>query len=252
MMDDTSCRSVQQALAVSVVIPVRNEAGNVERLSREIREALAASREFEIIFVDDASSDATVERIRSIRDTSVPQIRLLRHDVGCGQSVAVLNGVRAAHSDWIVTLDGDGQNDPADIPALLRALEDSGGKLRLVMGHRQKRNDTMVRRVSSRIANGVRRRLLRDGSPDTGCGIKLFHRQTFLELPAFNHMHRFLPALFLRAGAPITSVAVHHRPRLSGNSKYGIRNRLWVGIVDLFGVRWLIRRAPRAAHISEE
>jgi dolichol-phosphate mannosyltransferase len=237
-MDETSRPSIHQVPDLSVVIPVRDEADNVGRLALEIRSALGPNRSFEIVFVDDASSDATVERICMIRDTAVPQIRLLRHDVGCGQSVAVLNGVRAARSEWIVTLDGDGQNDPADIPALLRALDESGGELRLIMGHRVRRNDTVVRR--------------RDGSPDTGCGIKLFHRQTFLDLPAFNHMHRFLPALFLRAGVPIASVAVHHRPRLSGRSKYGIRNRLWVGIIDLFGVRWLIRRAPLAAHVSEE
>lgn len=251
-MDETSRPSIHQVPDLSIVIPVRDEADNVGRLALEIRSALGPNRSFEIVFVDDASSDATVERICMIRDTAVPQIRLLRHDVGCGQSVAVLNGVRAARSEWIVTLDGDGQNDPADIPALLRALDESGGELRLIMGHRVRRNDTVVRRLSSRIANAVRRGLLRDGSPDTGCGIKLFHRQTFLDLPAFNHMHRFLPALFLRAGVPIASVAVHHRPRLSGRSKYGIRNRLWVGIIDLFGVRWLIRRAPLAAHVSEE
>lgn len=252
MVDNKFGGAVHQTPALSVVIPVRDEAENVARLSREIRDALPASRCFEIIFVDDASTDATAERIRSVRDTDVPQIRLLRHDIRCGQSVAVLTGVRAARSEWIVTLDGDGQNDPADIPAMLRILEDRGDELRLIMGNRLQRNDSVVRRLSSRIANGVRRGLLRDGTPDTGCGIKLFHRQTFLELPAFNHMHRFLPALFLRAGAHVTSVAVHHRPRINGQSKYGVWNRLWVGIVDLFGVRWLIRRAPLRANVREE
>lgn len=252
-MVDTEFGGPSQDLpTLSVVIPVRDEAENVAQLSREIRHALEGRQCFEIIFVDDASTDATVERILAVRDAEVPQIRLLRHDVGCGQSVAVLTGVRAARAEWIVTLDGDGQNDPADIPALLQVLDDSGGTLRLIMGNRLQRHDTVVRRLSSRIANGVRRRLLRDGTPDTGCGIKLFHRQTFLELPAFNHMHRFLPALFLRAGAPTTSVAVSHRPRLGGKSKYGIGNRLWVGIVDLFGVRWLIRRAPLRVKIKEE
>ena len=126
------------------------------------------------------------------------------------------------------------------------------GDLKLIVGNRTSRQDNWVRRISSRIANVVRRRLLRDGTPDTGCGIKLFHRATFLELPAFNHMHRFLPALFQRAGARVKSVAVNHRPRIRGRSKYGVANRLWVGMVDLLGVRWLIRRAPQLVQIREE
>ena len=252
MLDEAVSGRGLEGQTLSIVIPVRDEAENVATLAVEIRDALGSGWRFEIIFVDDASTDATVERIRSVRDTEVPQIRLLRHETGCGQSVAVFTGVHAARSEWIVTLDGDGQNDPADIPVLLSVLEESRGDLRLIMGNRLLRNDTFVRRLSSRVANGVRRAFLRDGTPDTGCGIKLFHRQTFLELPAFNHMHRFLPALFLRAGAPITSVPVRHRPRLAGKSKYGIRNRLWVGIVDLFGVRWLIRRAPLRVKATEE
>jgi dolichol-phosphate mannosyltransferase len=243
--------TVTSSQPLSIVIPVKNEAGNVIPLAMEIRDALLGITRFEIIFVDDGSTDATVDRILQARNEAVPQIRLIRHDTGCGQSVSVLTGVRAARAEWIVTLDGDGQNDPGDIPQLLRRLELSSGELRLIIGNRLLRKDTMVRRLSSRIANGVRRALLHDDTPDTGCGIKLFHRQTFLELPAFNHMHRFLPALFLRAGARVTSVAVRHRPRLSGESKYGIGNRLWVGIVDLFGVRWLIRRAPVRTKITE-
>jgi dolichol-phosphate mannosyltransferase len=236
---------------LSVVIPVRDEAENVGPLAREIHQTLRARGNFEIIFVDDASTDATVERIIEAR-REVPQIRLLSHSAGGGQSIAVRNGVRAARSEWVVTLDGDGQNDPADIPVLLRALEQRKDDIRLIMGHRLLRRDTFVRRLSSRIANSVRRGMLRDDTPDTGCGIKLFHRQTFLELPAFNHMHRFLPALFLRAGARVISVAVRHRPRTRGRSKYGVANRLWVGIVDLFGVRWLIRRAPPLTQVMEE
>ena len=239
---------------LSIVIPVRDEADNVAPLAREIVDVLAGTGPFEIIFVDDASTDRTVRNIRALRQSDVPQIRLLRHCVGCGQSMAVQTGVRAARGEWIVTLDGDGQNDPADIPALLQILEQGGsrGDLKLIVGNRKSRCDTWLRRVSSRIANAVRRRMLRDDTPDTGCGIKLFHRETFLQLPAFNHMHRFMPALFQRAGARVMSVEVRHRPRTHGRSKYGLGNRLWVGIVDLFGVRWLIRRAPPLVKISEQ
>lgn len=240
--------------ALSIVIPVRNEADNVAPLAREIHDVLAQRGAFEIIFVDDASTDKTVADIRAARREHVPQVRLLRHCLACGQSTAVHTGVRAARAPWIVTLDGDGQNDPADIPVLLQALEQwrGPGNLRLIMGNRKSRQDTWVRRISSRIANGVRRRMLRDETPDTGCGIKLFHRSTYLELPSFDHMHRFLPALFQRAGARVISVGVRHRPRTRGQSKYGIANRLWVGIVDLFGVRWLIRRAPKLTQVSED
>lgn len=237
---------------LSVVIPVRNEADNVALLAREIRDALGDSRSFEIIFVDDASTDDTVASIQAVRRKHVPQIRVLSHTQGCGQSIAVRTGVRAARANWIVTLDGDGQNDPADIPAFLHLLEQSAPDLKLIMGNRKLRKDTWVRRISSRVANGTRRRMLGDDTPDTGCGIKLFHRTTFLELPAFDHMHRFLPALFIRAGARVTSIAVNHRPRVAGQSKYGLFDRLWVGIVDLFGVRWLIRRAPVITTVHEE
>jgi len=239
---------------VSIVIPVRDEADNVAPLAREICAVLGAGRAFEIIFVDDASTDRTVRNIRAVRRADVPQVRLLRHCVGSGQSIAVQTGVRAARGEWIVTLDGDGQNDPADIPVLLQALQqDRGsGDLKLIVGNRTSRQDTWLRRVSSRVANAVRRWMLRDETPDTGCGIKLFHRATFLQLPAFNHMHRFLPALFQRADARVVSVEVRHRPRTRGQSKYGVGNRLWVGIVDLFGVRWLIRRAPLRTAVTEE
>jgi dolichol-phosphate mannosyltransferase len=159
--------------------------------------------------------------------------------------------VQAARAEWIVTLDGDGQNDPADIPQLMQALRGADDSLKLVIGNRTTRKDTWLRRISSRVANGVRRGLLRDGTPDTGCGIKLMHRSTFMQLPWFNHMHRFLPALFQRAGARVESVPVRHRARTRGVSKYGLRNRLWVGIVDLFGVRWLILRNPPMTRIRE-
>jgi dolichol-phosphate mannosyltransferase len=243
-------------MKISVVIPVCNEADNVAPLAVEIQAALARFRPFEIIFVDDGSTDATATAVESARAAQVPEIRLLRHSLRCGQSSAVHTGVRAAHADWVATLDGDGQNDPADIPALLTALsasEQSGRQtLKLVMGNRTTRRDTWLRRVSSRVANAVRARMLRDGTPDTGCGIKLFHRATFLELPRFNHMHRFLPALFQRAGSEVISVPVRHRPRTRGISKYGVRNRLFVGITDLFGVMWLIRRKPAPVEVIEQ
>jgi dolichol-phosphate mannosyltransferase len=180
-----------------------------------------------------------------------PRLRVLRHGRSCGQSAALRSGIRAARGKWIATLDGDGQNDPADLPALLRAGREQGlGERWLIAGWRAKRQDSWLRKLSSKVANGVRRRLLRDATPDTGCGLKLFPRALFLELPYFDHMHRFLPALVLRAGGRVESVPVNHRPRHQGTSKYGVHNRLWVGIVDLFGVMWLQRRA-RLPEVSE-
>ncbi len=239
-------------MKLSVVIPVCNEADNVGPLAREIHEVLgAASQLLEIIFIDDGSTDATAAAVCAAREAGLPEIRLLQHSQRCGQSAALWTGVQAARAEWIATLDGDGQNDPADIPLLLQALACGDESLRLVMGHRIVRRDSWLRGISSRIANGVRGRLLRDGTPDAGCGIKLMHRATFLQLPRFNHMHRFLPALFQRAGSGVVSVPVRHRPRTHGVSKYGLHNRLWVGIIDLFGVRWLIVRNPAKVQIHE-
>lgn len=243
-------------MRISVVIPVCNEVDNVAPLAREIQSALQSFTPFEIIFVDDGSTDGTDEAIERARRDGIPQIRLLRHSRRSGQSTAVITGVRAARAEWIATLDGDGQNDPSDIPALIAAVDaarkSGNADLKLVMGNRKTRRDTWLRRTSSRVANAVRAAMLRDGTPDTGCGLKLMHRATFLELPHFNHMHRFLPALYQRAQAQVVSVAVRHRPRMRGASKYGLHNRLWVGIVDLFGVWWLIRRAPPRVQIIEQ
>lgn len=239
-------------VALSVVIPVCNEQENIRPLGTELAAVLAHSLPYEIIYVDDGSTDETAAKVRELH-AEVPQVRLVRHTTRCGQSAAICSGVRAARSDWILTLDGDGQNDPADIPALLQALEsDQSGTLRMIVGNRVSRQDTWLRRISSRIANSIRARLLNDGTPDTGCGIKLFHRATFLQVPAFRHMHRFLPALFQREGAKVISIPVRHRPRTRGNSKYGLNNRLWAGIVDLFAVRWLMLRSQRPEIVEEQ
>lgn len=238
---------------LSVVIPVCNEQENVLPLAREIHAALAGGPGFETIFVDDGSTDGTARAVLEARDSGMPEVRLIRHAARSGQSAAVATGVRAARAPWIATLDGDGQNDPADIPRLVQAVRASGSpRLRLVMGHRTTRRDNWLRRLSSRIANGVRGGLLNDGTPDTGCGIKVFDRAVFLDLPRFDHMHRFMPALFQREGYEVVSVPVNHRDRTRGRSKYGLHNRLWVGIVDLFGVMWLIRRASPRIAIRED
>jgi dolichol-phosphate mannosyltransferase len=239
-----AARDPDGQVSLSVVVPVCNEVDNVVPLAREVAAALAG-RSFELIFVDDGSTDGTADAVRAARG-EVPQVRLIRHSRRSGQSAAVRTGVRAARAQWVATLDGDGQNDPADIPALLAARDAaraSDPAVLLVMGHRTRRRDGWLKRVSSRVANGVRARLLGDGTPDTGCGIKLMHRATFLEIPFFDHLHRFLPALYQQQGARAISVPVNHRPRTRGRSKYGLHNRLWVGIVDLFGVMWLRARS---------
>ena len=242
-----------QGLEVSVVIPVCNEQDNVLPLAREIHAALDGRYRFETIFVDDGSTDGTADAVRAARRDGMPEIRLIRHSVRSGQSTAVATGVREARAPWIATLDGDGQNDPADIPNLLAAAVGSTSpRLRLVMGNRTTRRDTWLRRLSSRVANGVRGWMLDDGTPDTGCGIKVFDRAVFMDMPRFNHMHRFMPALFQREGYEVVSVPVNHRERTRGKSKYGLHNRLWVGIVDLFGVNWLIGRASPRIRIDED
>ena len=243
--------SVAEAPEVSIVIPVCNEQENVGPLAQEIATALAG-RQFEVLFVDDGSTDNTAAVVLATR-AAIPQIRLLRHSVRSGQSAAVTSGVRLARAEWVGTLDGDGQNDPADLPKLLAArLAFGNADVALFQGHRTTRKDTGFRKLQSRIANGVRSRMLGDGTPDTGCGIKLLHRPTYLELPKFDHMHRFLPALFQRAGARVISVPVNHRPRARGTSKYGMLDRLWVGIVDIFGVMWLRRRYKPGLTVREE
>jgi glycosyltransferase involved in cell wall biosynthesis len=235
---------------LSIVIPVRNEAENIAPLVAEIHAALDGLCAYEILYVDDGSTDATAAEILRAAAES-PGLRLLRHARSCGQSAAIRTGVRAARATWIATLDGDGQNDPADIRELWDLARAAPPASLLVTGHRRIRRDSWPKRAASRIANRIRRRLLGDDTPDTGCGLKLFSRALFLDLPDFDHMHRFLPALVLRAGGSVRSVPVNHRPRRGGVSKYGVFDRLGVGIVDLFGVMWLQRRAIRTHLLVE-
>jgi len=235
-----------QLKQLSVVVPVRNEQDNVASLIAEIDAAVTI--EHEIVYVDDGSTDATYATLKNLQK-QYKQLRVIHHEKSCGQSTAVRTGVKFAKYDWIATLDGDGQNDPADIPKLLAALSED---VELVGGNRRaSRRDTWIKRLSSVIANGVRSRMLKDDTPDTGCGLKLFSRAAFLDLPYFDHMHRFLPALIKRRGGKIVSVPVSHRNREHGKSNYGTLDRLLVGIVDLFGVSWLQRRA-KIPSVSEE
>ncbi|GAB3442064.1 glycosyltransferase family 2 protein [Insolitispirillum peregrinum] len=242
---------------VAVVVPVKNEADNIFPLIREIHAALNGVVPFEIIYVDDGSDDETPARLDEAQ-REFPMLRVVRHANSCGQSQAVHSGVRAACAPWVATLDGDGQNDPADIPAMLaerdRQATANNVPLAMVMiaGHRQKRQDNGLRKLSSRVANGIRSSMLKDDTPDSGCGLKLFARATFLAFPRFDHMHRFLPALMRREGGVVLSVRVNHRPRERGVSKYGLWNRLWVGIVDLFGVWWLQRRARNPRVVRQD
>jgi dolichol-phosphate mannosyltransferase len=233
--------------AVSVVVPVRNEAGNIAPLVAEITAVLTG--DFEIVYVNDGSSDGTESELRSLM-ASRPFLRQIKHAVSCGQSAAVRTGVAHARAPIVVTLDGDGQNNPAFIPELLRVLA-SSPRVGLVAGQRVGRKDTGFKKFQSRIANSVRSSVLRDGTRDTGCGLKAFRRDVFLALPYFDGLHRFLPALMRREGCEIGYVEVVDRPRQAGVSNYGMWDRLWVGILDLAGVWWLIRRKRRVPEVSE-
>jgi dolichol-phosphate mannosyltransferase len=236
--------------AVSVVVPVRNEAGNIALLVAEIAKALEGQWSFEVVYVDDGSTDGTEAELRQLM-TQHPWLRRVRHTQSCGQSAAVRTGVAAARAPIVATLDGDGQNDPAFIPALLRALEAGNPRIGLVAGQRVGRKSGGFKKFQSRIANAVRGAVLRDGTRDTGCGLKAFRRAVFLGLPYFDCLHRFLPALIRREGFDIGYVDVVDRPRAHGVSNYGMWDRLWIGILDLAGVWWLIRRKKRIPEISE-
>jgi len=251
-------RGSSASMDLSIVIPVKNEAGNIVPLVAEIVAALDGKGvDYEIVYVDDGSGDRTAAELAGLRGAN-PRLRVVTHAKSCGQSAAIRSGVRAARAAWIATLDGDGQNDPADIPSLWQIAQGYVGQAvparppLLIAGHRARRQDSWSKRRASKIANVIRRAMLHDDTPDTGCGLKLFPRALFLDLPYFDHIHRFLPALVLREGGIVRSLPVNHRPRERGASKYGVFDRLWVGIADLFGVMWLRRRKSAPVLVSDE
>jgi len=232
---------------ITVVIPIYNEQENIKPLLDEIMAVAEIVPVSEIVYVDDASTDGSWDVLKGLR-AHYMLLRIIRHKENVGQSAALLTGIKAAGNDLIVTLDGDGQNPPADIKLLWEAYnrhKDTMPHL-AVLGERTKRNDNWVRRFSSRFANGLRASLLKDQTKDTGCSLKLFGRRDYLNLPYFDHMHRFLPALLLREGVELIHVGVSHRPRIHGQSKYGTLDRALVGISDIRGVLWLQKRARRA------
>jgi dolichol-phosphate mannosyltransferase len=248
-MEATERRADAPAPAVSVVVPVRNEQGNIGPLVEEIADALNGRWAFEIVYVNDGSTDGTADELQQLM-ASRPYLRQLKHTVSCGQSAAVRTGSKAARAPIVVTLDGDGQNDPAFIPARVQKLIDNE-RIGLVAGQRVGRTDTGFKKFQSRIANGVRSIILRDGTRDTGCGLKAVRRDVIVNLPYFDGLHRFLPALVKRDGYEIGYIDVIDRPRRMGTSNYGLWDRLWVGILDLAGVWWLIRRRKRVPQITE-
>ncbi|WP_415768110.1 glycosyltransferase family 2 protein [Pseudomonas sp. LB3P38] len=243
---------MSQDIFVSVLIPAKNEASNLKSLLEEIRIALA-DEAYEIIVVDDGSTDASLQELRQTRHSGLSTLRILRHERSLGQSTSLYHAALAARGQWLATLDGDGQNDPADIPGMLALVRSEQGSvdLQLVAGHRVNRRDTASKRWASRFANGLRSRMLKDQTPDTGCGLKLIQRAAFLRLPYFDHMHRFIPALIQRHNGRMITHPVNHRHRMAGVSKYGNLDRALVGILDLIGVWWLIRRTRLHAHAQE-
>jgi dolichol-phosphate mannosyltransferase len=250
-MLDKNNKSGLPSLGLSVVVPVFNELENVEPLILEIELALENIIAYEVIFVDDRSGDGTLNKLAHL-NSKIKPLRVLAHKQRTGQSAAIRTGVNAARAPLVVTLDGDGQNNPADVPSLLSAYQENMEITKKIMicGQRANRKDRFVKRLSSKIANGIRSRLLDDLTMDSGCGLKLFRAQDFMELPGFDHMHRFLPALMIRSGGKVISIKVSHRPRERGKSKYGVLDRLWVGIFDLFGVVWL-RSRPLTSEVKE-
>lgn len=232
---------------LSAVIPLHNEAGNVAPLVGEIRQFLTAVVPYEIVLVNDGSTDSTLAECRALQG-----VRVISHRAACGQSAALLTGIRAAAGEWVVTLDGDGQNDPADILGLWQKtmeLSQSGARV-MVMGERTRRQDSSARRWMSRAANQIRQAMLHDGVRDTGCSLKIFRRDDFLALPYFDHIHRYIPALMRREGVMTCAFPVNHRPRGYGVSKYGFWDRLWVSMMDVLGVYWLLhrRKLPEVIH----
>lgn len=236
-------------MQLSVLIPVLDEQDNILPLLAEIYAALAAGPAFEVIVIDDGSTDATAARVGKMLP-EYPTLRLIRHKSRAGKSAALVTGARAAQGGWLAFIDGDRQNDPADIPLMLD-LTDTDPTLDLVCGIRRQRQDTLSKRLASRFANAVRRALLRDDCPDTGCGLKLIRRELFCDLPAIDCLHRFIPALVKGRGLAYANMPVNDRPRVAGVSKYTNLHRAAVGLWDLFGVMWLIRRQQRPAGVAE-
>ena len=237
---------------LSVVIPVQNEEDNIRLLIDEVRQSLDGVLDYELIYVNDGSSDSTLNILEEYC-TGFSLLRVISHETGVGQSTAVRTGINHAASAIIATLDGDGQNDPADIPALYQALlEHAGSGVVLVNGYRRKRKDTYIKRMSSRLANGIRGWLLDDDTPDTGCGLKVFSREAYMAIPFFDHLHRFLPAMMINGGGKVMSVEVNHRERQLGSSHYGFFDRLWVGIFDIMGVIWLKSRTTHPVIIKDK
>jgi glycosyltransferase involved in cell wall biosynthesis len=234
---------------ISVVVPVFDEEGAAPDLAREIAAAFAG-RNFEMVFVDDRSRDRTREVLGALK-AELPQLRVLSHGANSGQSRAIRSGILAARAPIVVTLDGDGQNDPADGPKLVDALTAGGPDLALVGGERVKRQDSRAKKVASRFGNGVRKRLLKDAANDTGCGLKAFRRDAFLRLPYFDHIHRYIPALMIREGYRVAFLPVNHRHRQTGRSKYTNLGRLWASLSDLLGVMWLQSRSRLPQTVQE-
>jgi len=234
---------------ISVVVPVFDEEGAAPALAREIAAAFKG-RNYEMIFVDDASRDGTRAALKALAG-EIPQLRVLAHRKNSGQSRSVRSGILGARGAIIVTLDGDGQNDPADGPTLVDALAAGPPELALVGGERVKRQDSAAKKVASLIGNGVRKRLLRDTANDTGCGLKAFRREAFLRLPYFDHIHRYLPALMLREGYEVAFQPVNHRHRQTGRSKYTNLGRLMASLSDLLGVMWLQSRSRQPGGVDE-
>ncbi len=239
---------------VSVLIPAKNEAENLPALIREVATALAG-QSWELLVVDDGSTDDTSAVLAALRAQEVPQLRILRHEHSLGQSTSIYHAAQAARGVWLVTLDGDGQNDPADIPGMLAMVagqEATSNGIKLVAGHRVNRQDTASKRYASKFANAIRRRMLKDNTPDTGCGLKVIERAMYVRLPYFDHMHRYIPALVQRHGGRMCVHPVNHRHRQAGVSKYGNLDRAIVGISDLLGVWWLIRRSKLTCQAHEQ
>ncbi len=244
-------RNISMQVGLSVVVPVKDEAGNVAPLVNEIAAAVAGEGSCEIVFVDDGSADSTAQTLKELKN-SIPGLRVIQHGSNMGQSRAVRTGVIAARGEIVVVLDGDGQNDPADIPRLVAIFREAdSANVGLVQGQRARRQDSMKKKIASRMANRIRRVLLNDRASDVGCGLKAFRRDAFLALPYFDHMHRYMVALVMREGLEVRFVEVNHRPRLHGRSKYGVLDRLAAGVYDLFGVRWLQRRYRGAVKTEE-